>query len=273
MANVKRGADDMLSDDGSQPDSEDSNRRPIASNNPKFNWKRFDATVRSLLRAQGEEPESEEDSVHSDESGRSDVGGADASDGDSGPPSPPPPKSIQLNGEYKYIKYIPSWSDPDWRDQPDVTIRSPGGTETSVPRRDVTQLIRPAILPQDAAENPTQYALRFGINPDVGEGRSRMSPDLSASRTARLTADTGAEISVNAIDFTNEIHKRGGIGALFAAMDAVREDDPMYARFQAMKKFREMLVDDKEYQRFFHLDITTDEVRPPRQDFRKTTRM
>ncbi|KAK0643703.1 hypothetical protein B0T16DRAFT_459815 [Cercophora newfieldiana] len=174
-------------------------------------------------------------------------------------PTPQLHATEAMTGDYTYCQFVPVWTDPRWDDSHTITVRNMKGEQVAIPRRDVTKLIRPALLPQDADKNPTTYALRYGINPDAPRGRSRMSPDLSESRAATVTTDTGAEVSVNAADVRKEFEKYSNMDEFFNAMQAVGENDAGFERLQAMRQYFKELADDRDYQRYFMNDLTTQE--------------
>ncbi|KAI0015737.1 hypothetical protein F4780DRAFT_786044 [Xylariomycetidae sp. FL0641] len=82
-------------------------------------------------------------------------------------------------GGWAYVRYIPDWTDPDYDEN---LIRRYNGEVYRNTGRDSFINARPALRVQDAAKNPTPYALRFGMHPDEERGRSRMSPTSSATR-------------------------------------------------------------------------------------------
>ncbi|KAK3502410.1 hypothetical protein B0T13DRAFT_534090 [Neurospora crassa] len=83
---------------------------------------------------------------------------------------------------------IPRWTRPNWPREgvtlpPEEVVPQDGAT--AVIKGDATSRLRPALLPEDRAQNPTRYALRYGIFPDGDfrgprHGRSRMSPIAEA---------------------------------------------------------------------------------------------
>jgi hypothetical protein len=173
----------------------------------------------------------------------------------------PPELKSKLQGPTQFAVYVPPWTDPSWADYPTLKGRV-GGKDITFERRDVTMLVRPALLPQDAKKNPTEYAKRYGINPDAAsEGRSRMSPDRSTSRKASVTTATGAEVTVTGEDFWNEYEKSGrSMDALYRTIEAADAQDPKHAYYQALKRFFNVLADDRDYQRYLMRGLTTDEV-------------
>ncbi|KAI1857434.1 hypothetical protein JX265_011169 [Neoarthrinium moseri] len=92
--------------------------------------------------------------------------------------------------ESKYMVYVPSWTSPEF--DIDRELKLPEWTWRARPRRDATQRLRPALLPQDILRNPTDYAKRWGMHPDRRDGRSRLSPANATSR--KLTGILQAQL-------------------------------------------------------------------------------
>ncbi|KAI8957191.1 hypothetical protein F5Y11DRAFT_103275 [Daldinia sp. FL1419] len=88
---------------------------------------------------------------------------------------PKPPNS----GSWEHTWYIPEWSHPNFR--PDLTVSYTRGFQ-SIGTRDPFIKLYPALRPEDSVRNPTPWAKRFGIFPGNLNGRSRLSPTLSATR-------------------------------------------------------------------------------------------
>lgn len=87
------------------------------------------------------------------------------------------------------FSYVPSWSDPAWREDREVEF---DGTYLKERARlgDPAISMRPAILGADDIKNPTEYARRFGVHPDSrrdGWGHSRMTPTDPAFQTSQQT--------------------------------------------------------------------------------------
>lgn len=100
------------------------------------------------------------------------------------PPIPPaslPPPVGQLRtqlqqaflqnaqGEWKYVEYVPAWSDPDWGSRfiwtDDATNAGQDQMTESYTRPGFLQTQRPAMRADDAALNPTDAAKRWGVYP------------------------------------------------------------------------------------------------------------
>ncbi|KAK7450965.1 hypothetical protein Landi51_05281 [Colletotrichum acutatum] len=92
-----------------------------------------------------------------------------------------PPVKPANKGQWAYVEYIPAWTDPLWKDG-DSRVQDEKNPAYVVRRRDWTKRIRPAQLPQDRAQNPSAFALRYGVYPDRLDGRSRLTPTRGAFR-------------------------------------------------------------------------------------------
>lgn len=71
-------------------------------------------------------------------------------------------------GEWKYVEYVPAWSDPDWGSRYIWTEDASNAQDQmtqSYARPGMLQLQRPAMRPDDAPHNPTEAAKRWGIYP------------------------------------------------------------------------------------------------------------
>lgn len=72
-------------------------------------------------------------------------------------------------GEWKYVEYVPAWSDPDWGSRfiwtDDATNAGMDQMTESYTRPGFLQTQRPAMRPDDAALNPTEAAKRWGVYP------------------------------------------------------------------------------------------------------------
>ncbi|KAI1463836.1 uncharacterized protein F4812DRAFT_233757 [Daldinia caldariorum] len=88
---------------------------------------------------------------------------------------PKPPGS----GSWNYTWYIPEWSHPEF--DPDFIVSYTKGFRTLGSRDPIARLF-PALRPEDVIRQPTEWAKRFGIYPGELNGRSRLSPTLSATR-------------------------------------------------------------------------------------------
>ena len=177
-------------------------------------------------------------------------------------PRKPLPQKAKVDGNWKYVAFVPPWTAPNYEERTTMDIQD-SGQPRAMPRRDISRRIRPAILPRDAIRNPTPCALRFGINPTAPEGRSRMSPEPSETRRIGLSrvqnTATGAKNYINYADVQAEAANLGGVDKLAAALEAMPETDSQFEQCRAMVDFLEMLKDDKDYQRFFLQDMPIDE--------------
>lgn len=142
------------------------------------------------------------------------------------PPKKKPTSLAAKNQGWRYLQYIPEWTDPSWQDpslyrrvarsgraqgqrqaqgqqeqdgeqeqdgnqqqQPkQVGNKSDDYAKDSRPIRNLPllRILRPAQLATDAAHNPTPFARRFGIHPGRTDGRSRLSPTSDVRRQLPL---------------------------------------------------------------------------------------
>jgi len=178
---------------------------------------------------------------------------------------PPPDLETTLDGQYVYVAYVPPWTAPDWDDERTIVVKPKGGwseEEKRYLRRDITMRMRPAILAKDQAKNPTPWAKRYGMNPDVSEGRSRMSPPLSDTRRIGLSREMETPSGRKGhIDHRDLAHfaSLADFQALINPAFPVSEEN-LEVR-QAMRQLHENMVGDEDWQRVFMRGQTTDEVR------------
>ncbi|KAI2605638.1 hypothetical protein GGR54DRAFT_644271 [Hypoxylon sp. NC1633] len=83
------------------------------------------------------------------------------------------------SGAWDYVWYIPEWSHPNFDGDKFVSYTRP---PKHISNADPIWRLRPALRPEDALRQPTDWAKRFGIHPDEVGGRSRLSPTLSKTR-------------------------------------------------------------------------------------------
>lgn len=95
------------------------------------------------------------------------------------------PQRVAWGGSRKYVRYVPAWTDPDWKDNGPERENS----EWKI-RNGFMDRVRPAMLASDMFKNPTEYAKRFGIFPGNTDGRSRMSPTRATSRKVEINGET-----------------------------------------------------------------------------------
>ncbi|KAK5658287.1 hypothetical protein OQA88_2262 [Cercophora sp. LCS_1] len=201
------------------------------------------------------------------------------------PRSPPIDHGADIDeDDFQYCQYIPVWTSPLWPedsvreleefDDARQPLKTPEGQPITRkwPRRDVTQRIRPALLPMDKIKNPTEYALRYGINPDAPKGRSRMSPLLSSTRRIGLSTKratpTGIKDFVTIQDQQQDTLNFGADGNLVSRLERgeIPEDHPSFEQATALRDLRNMLIDDHNWQRFFYGSVTTDELQEHNAD-------
>ncbi|KAK1967015.1 hypothetical protein LY78DRAFT_634694 [Colletotrichum sublineola] len=97
---------------------------------------------------------------------------------------PPPLAKLANKGTWEFIEFVPAWTDPLWDGHDTVMVD--GDLNHLVRKRGLLNKLRPAQLPQDRSQNPTAFALRFGIHPDRTDGRSRLTPTRSTFRRFRV---------------------------------------------------------------------------------------
>ncbi|KAK1831863.1 hypothetical protein QBC39DRAFT_350345 [Podospora conica] len=172
------------------------------------------------------------------------------------------PTGTGLDGEWTYVEYIPRWTAPDWNDDKVMTTTE-NNIVTKIPRRDYTQLVRPALLPRDDVRNPTPYARRYGIHPDDHGGRSKMSPGFSDTRCVNLShaqmTGTGVKAYVDAADLDQAISKCGGTVSQFLETVKNLPQHPKYEPWFAMHRLYMAIKDDEDYQKVMFDGLTTDE--------------
>jgi len=178
--------------------------------------------------------------------------------------STPGPAKLQFDDGIYFIKHVPKWSDPKWEDHPNVMIKE-AGTRRSFRRRDATFLRRPPLLARDREEEPTTYALRYGIHQDApSRGRSQMSPDNSDTRTLLYKDKNGAWTTIGleeARRFESFAPNEGEpLQPLFTALETVKEDEPNYEQAQALKRWWQMWLDDRDWQKVINHGMTTTEM-------------
>jgi len=184
---------------------------------------------------------------------------------------PPKKKKDPSTGKWRYFEYIPEWTDPDFDDKWEFF---PGEEKMRPKVGDVFHNLRPALLLRDTLFNPTEYAKRYGINPDASQGRSRTSPTFSQTRRVGLGAlhqtytgekdyITGEDLAKAEIDFITKFPEGMEHGKTlrdFLAGPDGQQADPVLAAYGTLYDMNE---DDKDYQRWLFTNFTTDEVRFP----------
>ncbi|KAB5576207.1 hypothetical protein GE09DRAFT_618554 [Coniochaeta sp. 2T2.1] len=174
-------------------------------------------------------------------------------------PLRPPPKRKEFDGVKKYVEWVPYWCDPAWNDQHYIF------EEDGVPKEWVEvhplDKQRPALLPQDAHKNPTPYAKRFGIHSNRTDGRSRMSPTLSATRRVQLShvydTPTGRKDYINVKDvrtFLPDADPRDISGYLNSLLYTKPDE-----QIEAFLQLQDLLEQDDALQQVAFSNVTTDE--------------
>ncbi|KAI0442924.1 hypothetical protein F4803DRAFT_575044 [Xylaria telfairii] len=237
------------------------------------------------------------------------------------PPPPPPSNNTRRGGprdvvkgiqqeprglapepgkQFRHVRYIPAWMDPDYTQD---TLVTPAGRQLQNSVRDAMYNLRPALRLSDEIRRPTDYAQRFGIAADRLDGRSRMSPTWSGTRNPleydffnqidqlseenrqlaeKLSLDKwkamnkkpppGQEILPEVMEQLLEQHGMMTNAGLAAEIEKEAKrgrsldemvDDLKSANpeaFKAHKGFLESLKDDQDYQRIVLMGLTTDEM-------------
>ncbi|KXH60404.1 hypothetical protein CSAL01_09601 [Colletotrichum salicis] len=169
----------------------------------------------------------------------------------------PPPVKQKHKGQWAYVEYIPAWTDPLWQDK-DSRVQDKDNPSHILRRRDWIKSVRPAQLPQDRPQNPSAFALRYGVYPDRLDGRSRLTPTRGAFRSFKydgvvvpnMNADVviaqaenyAATVGLAGVDGLLEVYSdlRGGGGnererVLVRALEGMRDDeDWQMMMFQGM---------------------------------------
>ncbi|KAJ4385473.1 hypothetical protein N0V93_009901 [Gnomoniopsis smithogilvyi] len=123
------------------------------------------------------------------------------------------------NGEWKYVEYVPAWSDPDWTSRyawtQDVSIADMDQVARQYVKPGMLQTQRPALRPSDASLNPTEAAKRWGIYPwhtrdgldglDSFKGWSGVTPrtpgfPVVQLQQPRFSQDAGGLVTVVTVD-------------------------------------------------------------------------
>ncbi|KAK5996976.1 hypothetical protein PT974_02325 [Cladobotryum mycophilum] len=150
--------------------------------------------------------------------------------------------------------YIPQWTDPTWQDE------GPRRQASAFPIRDnVLDRLRPALLPHDAVQQPTQYAKRFGIFPGRSDGRSCTSPTRTNMKLL-FNADgtpgpTGKQLVDGLGTLASQANKR-----LDDLMIDARHDPSQLGDYSFTLKLYDELLIDEFWQSCLFKDMTMDEL-------------
>jgi hypothetical protein len=210
------------------------------------------------------------------------------------PPGAPAPTGEVLRGAFDYVSYIPPWTDPDYRE--DRALHHGDFVYVHRPERDVLSRLRPALRPEDAPRNPTPYALRWGINPDRKDGRSRLSPtnavsrkflpalqaqlaDVSVVDKVAMEDETGRRKDIPILEnlgrpaiglqVFEDYKKSKGMPSLAEIFQApffqrdiseLKPEDVTASTLQYIQSLQESVEDDRDFQRQFFGGWTTDEL-------------
>ncbi|KAK1976382.1 hypothetical protein LZ30DRAFT_785622 [Colletotrichum cereale] len=133
---------------------------------------------------------------------------------------PPPPAKLANQGTWQFIEFVPAWTDPLWDGRDTVMVEDDDGNHL-VRKRGLLNRLRPAQLPQDRSQNPSAFALRFGIHPDRADGRSRLTPTRSTFR--RFRVDGVDRIDVKGEYIARQAEKYASNAGLDDDVDALLE--------------------------------------------------
>lgn len=183
-------------------------------------------------------------------------------------PSPtfPAPVKLLVDGDFKYVDYIPVWTHPEWDDN-FIVDKATGKVERKIFGMDTSMKRRPALLQADEIRNPTPYARRWGIEPGRTDGRSRLSPTDSSTRRTGLseplvTADNQLKYFLTGQDLSNELMAEANklrvpVSDFLAALRSTPITIPEDSLFHELYRITE---EDKDFQRIMFQNLTTDEV-------------
>ncbi|KAH8882568.1 hypothetical protein GQ53DRAFT_812049 [Thozetella sp. PMI_491] len=257
------------SDSGSTTDNDSiASQEKLVGRKVKFDWLLTDAVI---------------DAVNKDE---------EIPERKPGPPvaaaKPAPPRDLG-NGVFHYVVFVPSWTDPDWEDDPTfaATPLPPDATEeqrmlwaeldareVNIRKGDSTQRMRPALLERDLHKNPTPYAVRFGIYPRAAPGRSRLSPTSSNTRRIGLRVPqqtaTGFKDYITVEDARIEERNFDQIAANLGQRNmtfkeyltrlSIEGGENMSDMHRAFIDLRHAIDEDEDFQRFMMAGMSTDEL-------------
>ncbi|GKT50854.1 uncharacterized protein ColSpa_11035 [Colletotrichum spaethianum] len=136
-----------------------------------------------------------------------------------------------------------------------------------VRKKGLLNRLRPAQLPQDRSQNPTAFALRFGIHPDRKDGRSRLTPTRSTFRKFKVNGVDSIDIKGDYIVKQAEKYAaNSGLDDVDALLERYSQMTPRDIRqssetetfvLQAMQDMQ----DDEDWQSLVFGGVTTHEVR------------
>ncbi|KAI0131863.1 hypothetical protein BJ170DRAFT_730044 [Xylariales sp. AK1849] len=212
-----------------------------------------------------------------------------------GKPVHNPPPKVPGSGSWDCLLYVPAWSDPEY--VPGSRLDSQRYKRKVSAPRDALQMLRPALLAQDAIRNPTAYAKRWGIHPDRLDGRSRLSPSNSTTRNVMGVLQAQLDDVSPGIrkQLVSESIKRGlngpsvlmheqgpidpevfeewkvknNIPGIKEVLDTATINGTAYEQYvqslpgnvrEAYQSLIQEILDDEDWQRLLFRDLTTDEM-------------
>ncbi|TLD09264.1 uncharacterized protein PgNI_07269 [Pyricularia grisea] len=173
------------------------------------------------------------------------------------------PKQRTYGGRTEFYEYIPLWTDPEFE-----TDRKNGSRYF---QGSLLNRLYPAQTEESLAKDPTEMAKRYGIHPDRTDGRSRLSPEDSASRRYQLK--NGDWVDAGDLDrfleehyFMSEIAQASNqsienyIEVQAQKTATTEEEQTTLEMWQLCQKHNAELKKDADYQRFVFHGYTTDEL-------------
>ncbi|KAL0944767.1 uncharacterized protein CTRU02_202654 [Colletotrichum truncatum] len=176
----------------------------------------------------------------------------------------PPPK-LEHSGDWKFIEFIPEWTDPLWYDSK-LEVEASDPHHRIIRPHNLLRHLRPAQLPMDRIHNPTAMALRYGIFPGRTDGRSRMTPTRSTFR--RFAVEGVPRDDIHGLYIAQQakaLAVRSGVGDVddllkkYSAMDS-NARSRISARDEFVLQAMQDMQDDEDWQSTFFFGITTNDV-------------
>ena len=163
-------------------------------------------------------------------------------------------------GEWEYIEYFPEWTDPEYN--PDYEVWHDSGQMRKRFKRDITQVLRPALLLQDQMKNPTMHALRWGMHPDGTAGRSWVTPTVAIGTTVEMPGE-GLKSASEFLKSTvvDDAHPQGmSLRDYLETQANARDNLSAEEKGQAWLKLYDVISENQDYQRYLFDGFTTDDV-------------
>lgn len=170
------------------------------------------------------------------------------------------PKGQGGQGEWEFVEYHPEWTDPEFN--PEYEIWHDTNEMRKRRKRDITQIMRPALLLQDQLKNPTIHALRWGMHPDGAAGRSFVTPTVAIGAKVNVPGEglKSANDFLRATIVDNEHPQGMSLREYFSTNADARENLSEDEKTQAWLKLYDVISNNQDYQRFLFDGYTTDDV-------------